>query len=239
MRGEITSYDEVSSTGTIKGQDEKAYLFARHDIHTGSEIKVGQSVDFVPAGSTATQVVILGNTVPKSDPLESFAQNVSGTATAALNGSSYDFKTAMLQFDGRLRRQHFWISFLILFGISLFTGWIPVIGQLIALVLIWPNLAITVKRLHDMGKTGWLVLIPVIGSIVGTIIMFVGGAGAFLAAIASGDEVAATAALWGALGAIGIGSLIMLITSLGFLIWIGVTDSQPGDNAYGPNPKGL
>ena len=239
MRGEITSYDQVSNTGSIKGDDGQPYLFARHDIHTGSEIKVGQSVDFVPNGSTATQIVILG-LAPSApaDPAAAFGAAAGSAATAATSAvNGYDWKTALLKFDGRLRRQDFWISFLIIFGISVVLGWIPLLGTLIGLALIWPNIAITVKRLHDMGKTGWLALVPYVGGIIGMIVMFVGGAGAFMAAAATGDASAVAAA--GGLGAIGLGFLIMLVTGLGFLIWIGITDSQPGTNQYGPNPKGL
>ncbi len=239
MRGEITSYDQVSNTGSIKGDDGQPYLFARHDIHTGSEIKVGQSVDFVPNGSTATQIVILG-LAPSTpaDPAAAFGAAAGSAATAATSAvNGYDWKTALLKFDGRLRRQDFWISFLIIFGISVVLGWIPLLGTLIGLALIWPNIAITVKRLHDMGKTGWLTLVPYVGGIIGAIVMVVGGAGAFMAAAATGDASAVAAA--GGLGAIGLGFLIMLVTGLGFLIWIGITDSQPGTNQYGPNPKGL
>jgi len=241
LRGEITSYDTVSSTGSIKGQDGQPYLFARHDIHTGSEIKVGQPVDFVPTGSTATQIVILGDAVASGTtataPAAAFGAASGGTAAAALNGSGYDWQYALLKFDGRLRRQDFWISFLILFGVSFVTSFIPLINMVIGLALIWPNVAITVKRLHDMGKSGWLTLIPYAGVIIGSFVMFAGGAGAFLAAAATGDASALATA--GGLGAIGLGVLIMLVTSIGFLIWIGVTDSQPGTNQYGPNPKGL
>ncbi|WP_292054008.1 MULTISPECIES: DUF805 domain-containing protein [unclassified Brevundimonas] len=239
MRGEITSYDEISNTGSIKGQDGQPYLFARHDIHTGSEIKVGQAVDFVPTGSTATQIVILGDAVAASvDPAAAFGTAAgAGTASAAPIGSGYDWQYALLKFDGRLRRQDFWISFLIILGASIVGGIIPIINLFIGLILIWPSVAIMSKRLHDMGKSGWLAVVPYAGWFVGLIVMFVGGAGAFMAAAATGDAGAAAAA--GGIGAIGLGILIMMITSLGFLIWIGVTDSQPGTNQYGPNPKGL
>lgn len=39
--------------------------------------------------------------------------------------------------------------------------------QIVNLLIIWPFLAISIKRLHDLGKSGWWVLInliPVIGS---------------------------------------------------------------------------
>ena len=242
MRGEITSYDQISNTGSIKGQDDQPYLFARHDIHTGSEIKVGQAVDFVPNGSTATQIVILGDAVAASaDPASAFgaaASSAAASATAALNGTGYDWQYALLKFDGRLRRQDFWISFLIIFGISVVTSWIPILGMLIGIALIWPNVAITIKRLHDMGKTGWLTLVPYVGGVLAFIVAMVGGAGAFMMAAATGGDVNPAAAA-GAMGALGLAFLIGLVSSLGFLIWIGITDSQPGTNQYGPNPKGL
>lgn len=239
MRGEITSYDEISNTGSIKGQDGEPYLFARHDIHTGSEIKIGQTVDFVPSGSMATQIVIIGDAVASaSSPSPTLSAEAGGTtATAALNGSGYDWQYALLKFDGRLRRQDFWISFLIIFGVSFVGSFIPLINLVIGLVLIWPSVAIMSKRLHDMGRSGWLAAVPYAGWLVGLIVMMIGGAGAFMAAAATGDAGAVAAA--GGLGAIALGGLIMLITGLGFLIWIGITDSQPGTNQYGPNPKGL
>ena len=36
--------------------------------------------------------------------------------------------------------------------------------------------------------------------------------------------------------ALGILSLTWLV-AIGFWLWIGIIDSQPGDNKYGPNPK--
>jgi len=48
---------------------------------------------------------------------------------------------------------------------SMFTG-SGLTGGLLCLVLVWPSLAIQVKRWHDRNKTGWMVLInfiPIIG----------------------------------------------------------------------------
>jgi uncharacterized membrane protein YhaH (DUF805 family) len=59
------------------------------------------------------------------------------------------------------------------------------------LAVLVPSLAVMIRRLHDIGKSGWwffISFIPLIGSI------------------------------W----------LLVLL----------VTDSQPGENQYGPNPKG-
>ena len=38
---------------------------------------------------------------------------------------------------------------------------------------------------------------------------------------------------------IGHRGLPLLNSLLAFLLWIGLSEGQPGDNRYGPNPKGL
>ena len=82
---------------------------------------------------------------------------------------SFDWQKLLFSFEGRIRRSHFWIGWLICLGIGVVAGWLPIIGGLISIALIWPNLAISVKRLHDMGKSGWLVAVPWVVSVIGTI----------------------------------------------------------------------
>lgn len=151
---------------------------------------------------------------------------------------SIDWQTLLFKFDGRLRRSHFWIGWLILLGAGVVAGWLPLIGGLISLALIWPNTAIAVKRLHDMGLSGWLVLIPWVVGIGGTIagVSMIGFTAIMNAsALDRGDPWA----IWSLVApALGIFGLLFLVT-FGFLLWIGLTDSQRGDNRYGPNPKGL
>ena len=108
-------------------------------------------------------------------------------------------------FTGRARRKEYWMF--ILFHIIAFVvailidstlglsfspeipyGWVYV---LYALATIVPGLAVAVRRLHDIGKSGWwyfIGLIPLIGSI--------------------------------------------------WLIVLFCTDSESGENKWGPNPKG-
>ena len=150
----------------------------------------------------------------------------------------FDWKHLFFSFEGRTRRSHFWIAWLVCFGLGVVVGWIPVIGGLIGLLLIWPNLAITVKRLHDMGHTGWLAAIPYAVGIVGTIvaISMMGVSAITNASALENEDPAAIMALMGP--ALGLFALMFLV-GLGFLLWIGLTDSQRGDNRFGPNPKGL
>ena len=47
-------------------------------------------------------------------------------------------------------------------------------GTIAFLGLIIPNLAVTVRRLHDLGYSGWfivLVFVPCLGSIIGIVIL--------------------------------------------------------------------
>jgi len=110
-------------------------------------------------------------------------------------------------FSGRARRKEYWMFILFNFIFSLvawlldvvifvmtfwggFWGFGP-IGVVYAIAVFIPGLAVAVRRLHDVGKSGWyyfIILIPIAGPI------------------------------W-------------------FLVLL-CSDSQPGDNKYGPNPKG-
>ncbi len=116
-------------------------------------------------------------------------------------------------FDGRARRSEYWYFALFTFLINMvlstlsgiFTGLsgsgdgmnigviiIGVIALVVGIGLLLPSLAVNVRRLHDIGKSGWWLLIG--------FIPFVGG-------------------------------IVLFIFSL--------MDSQPGENMYGPNPKGM
>jgi len=75
-------------------------------------------------------------------------------------------------FNGRARRQEYWMFFLfnLIFsiGIGVVEGIIgtTILGVIFSLAMLIPGLAVSVRRLHDIGKSGWwylLVLLPIIG----------------------------------------------------------------------------
>jgi uncharacterized membrane protein YhaH (DUF805 family) len=35
------------------------------------------------------------------------------------------------------------------------------VGNLISLVAVLPTIAVAVRRMHDVGKSGWFVLVPI------------------------------------------------------------------------------
>lgn len=84
-------------------------------------------------------------------------------------------------FSGRARRKEYWIFSLINYIIIFFlyilqivmiesTLWLifPIIFFLYAVAVFLPGLAVNIRRLHDIGKSGWwylIYLIPIIGAI--------------------------------------------------------------------------
>ena len=232
MRGEILSYDDVSGTGLISGDDSIRYGFARSAIQAGGTIRSGARVDFVPEGVEATQIMVLAG-----DPAAAFGAAAASSYVARDTGGGYDFASALFSFNGRLRRQHFWISWLILLGAGVVLGWIPFLGIILSLAMIWPNIAIVVKRLHDMGKSGWFVVIPWVANIIG-FVMIISAVGMAIitnpGAFESEDPAAALSMLGSMMG----GLSIMFLVNIAFLLWIGIADSQKGENRFGPNPKG-
>jgi len=103
-------------------------------------------------------------------------------------------------FSGRSQRAEYWYFFLFNIIISIVLGIIStvvgddssILGILYSLAVLIPGIAVSVRRLHDVGKSGWMLLI----------------------------------------------GLIPLIGAIWLLVLM-VTDSNPGDNKYGPNPKGI
>ncbi|WP_158973470.1 DUF805 domain-containing protein [Cellulophaga sp. L1A9] len=84
------------------------------------------------------------------------------------------------QFDGRSRRQEYWMfrlfSILFMFASLIIDGIISYLADfplflvttLYCLAIIIPSIAITIRRLHDTNNSGWMIfvaLIPFVGGI--------------------------------------------------------------------------
>jgi uncharacterized membrane protein YhaH (DUF805 family) len=70
-------------------------------------------------------------------------------------------------FSGRARRKEYWYFFLchvlaliVLATLSMFTPFLWTVYMLWALVMFLPGLSLGVRRMHDVGKSGWYLLIP-------------------------------------------------------------------------------
>lgn len=86
-----------------------------------------------------------------------------------------DLKPLLLSFEGRIDRRTWWLWGVgAMLGLAIyFTAVLRIAGVsaavtdgLVNLLLVWPAVALSVKRWHDRGSSGWwvlVVLIPVIG----------------------------------------------------------------------------
>lgn len=104
-----------------------------------------------------------------------------------------------VQFQGRARRSEYWYpvlcNFIVALVLAVLAKLVPFLGilsGLFSLAALLPSLGVAIRRLHDVGKSGWWLLI----------------------------------------------GLVPLVGGIVLLVWA-CTDSNPGENAYGPNPKGV
>jgi uncharacterized membrane protein YhaH (DUF805 family) len=76
-------------------------------------------------------------------------------------------------FSDRASRPEFWYWYLftviVLTGIDLVLGHFSVVSGIVALALILPSLAVGVRRLHDIDRTGWWILIG--ATVIGTLVL--------------------------------------------------------------------
>ncbi|MEM9344126.1 MAG: DUF805 domain-containing protein [Pseudomonadota bacterium] len=131
-----------------------------------------------------------------------------------------------VKISGRARRAEFWWFYLftillaivaaildgLLFGFDLDAP--TPIGVVTSLAVLVPTITVIVRRLHDTGRPGYYIFVPLIGLVVGALIMGIG--------LASNVSVI-------------IGALVMAAGFILQLVWL-IQKSQPGTNKYGPSP---
>ncbi|MEU6985751.1 DUF805 domain-containing protein [Streptomyces sp. NPDC046324] len=79
-------------------------------------------------------------------------------------------------FTGRARRQEYWmymlfnvIAYVVLAILDAVLTTAPLLTGIYALGVFLPTLAVTIRRLHDTGRSGWMILlglIPLVGGII-------------------------------------------------------------------------
>ena len=173
MRGEVLSYDAGLDSGLIRGEDGVQYRFRRADLLEFTPPPVKAGVEFVARGESAGDIAIL-----------------SGLAPEKLDIWGYFIKCMRKSFNatGRARRMEYWsfVLFAMMFvlGASFFlrgvgvVGWFyageafaasfelaePLIVLGVALFFTPAHICVTIRRLHDIGMTGWwalLILFPI------------------------------------------------------------------------------
>ena len=70
-------------------------------------------------------------------------------------------------FEGRASRAECWYFFLfnciVAFTVGFIAGFtdVPALSTLYTLALLVPSWAVAVRRIHDVGKSGWFILVPI------------------------------------------------------------------------------
>ncbi|KRA59958.1 hypothetical protein ASD79_10555 [Caulobacter sp. Root655] len=144
-----------------------------------------------------------------------------------------DWKSLFFTADGRIGRQAFWIGWLMLLGVHVVAGWVPLIGWALGLAALFASVCLYTKRLHDMGRTGWWQVLPIVLGpvlILGSAMTI--GFGALLGELTNIGDGWALAGVGGLFVSLAIAFVVMI----GFTLWVGTAEGQPGENRYGEPP---
>lgn len=143
-----------------------------------------------------------------------------------------DWQNIFFSGNGRMGRTDFWISYLILFGLSSLLGWFPPIG----LAALYSTVCLFSKRLHDAGRSAWLMLIPLgVTTVVIALSAMVFGGVIIAGVMGHSPPVEGTIGIAIILGIFGL-CLLCLMINLAFLVWVGVSSPTAGDNRFGALP---
>jgi uncharacterized membrane protein YhaH (DUF805 family) len=105
-----------------------------------------------------------------------------------------------------------------------------ILANLFSLATIIPGVAVMVRRLHDLDRTGWWVAAMFVPFILGLVLVIVGAAGAMSGGSAAGFGGAAMAGMV----LFGIGGIFAIV----MLVWA-CTEGTRGPNRFGEDPKGV
>lgn len=147
-----------------------------------------------------------------------------------------------VNFEGRARRSEYWyfclfsILFLLvalLLDYLLFGTGRRVLYSLLVLFLFLPQTAVMIRRLHDIGRSGKIVLWYYLLFFLWIVALLVTGTSSFFGMMSGASTDAAPV---GFLAVMSLGGLAYFVWGIFFLVWF-CTAGTPGDNKYGPDPK--
>jgi uncharacterized membrane protein YhaH (DUF805 family) len=176
VKGQILDFSIQTNIGIISGDDNNRYYFKGIEWKSTEIPNRGNKVDF-DLDNEGNAIQIYLSLENKVNPLESFSKyldKISNTNQAEENFNMIDWFVKSLKnyanFSGRARRKEYWYFVLGQLIISIITGLLDeTIFNISTLILFIPGLAVLVRRLHDINKSGWWILIsliPFIGSII-------------------------------------------------------------------------
>jgi uncharacterized membrane protein YhaH (DUF805 family) len=202
MRGEVLHFDEEQGFGFVAGTDGKRYSFARDDLRRMVPITKGTTVEFQLDGANAREIFVVRSEQAPRTAASRFGRDAIAAPSQDTDLWSYFWRglTAnYANFRDRASRKEFWsyalfwtIVFIVLTVASIFadiaagnldtlSDFVPYITftavSLFLLATIIPWIAMTVRRLHDVGMSGWFALVihPLMFVSLGYVVMIIVG----------------------------------------------------------------
>lgn len=184
MKGKILDFTIQTNTGIILADNQQRYHFAGSEWKEQHAPVRGHQVDFEvnaegqalavylePVASTINPAQV--TTAPSLSPIDA-QPNSAKEMLNKLDQAESSYQQAILtcfkkfaDFKGRARRSEFWYFELFCVLISLLLSFVnEELATLVMLITFIPNLAVSVRRLHDIGRSGWwmlIVAIPIVG----------------------------------------------------------------------------
>lgn len=181
MKGDILDYSIQHNAGVISGDDQNRYNFKGSDWRGQRPPASGDKVDFAidTEGQAIDVYLAIGNANSTIQNLSVHLDKISNQNQSEENFNIVDWFVKCLKnyanFTGRARRKEFWFFALTQFIILIIAQILDaILGSeflfyvLTVLALFIPALAVSIRRLHDIGKSGWwylIGLVPLIGFI--------------------------------------------------------------------------
>lgn len=139
----------------------------------GSEILVFPDQKEVKVSDLLALYVKADTSQPEDTQLKTTVNSHATSTPIAVPGMSFVdtlgyFFNHYTDFDGRARRQEYW--YMCLWNLIFF--FVPIVNILWGLAALIPMYAMTTRRLHDINKSGWCILLAFI-PIVGAVLLFV------------------------------------------------------------------
>ncbi len=182
MKGSILDFSIQTNTGIISADDQNRYNFTGAEWRGQRPPARGDRVDFdIDNAGSAIQIF---TALDHSNPVQNISNQLdklSDQNKAEEQFNMIDWFVKGLKnyanFKGRARRKEYWFfvlcQFLLIFIAAIIDSILfdnpALFYSITALGLFVPSLAVAVRRMHDIGKSGWLLLlslIPLIGLIV-------------------------------------------------------------------------
>lgn len=146
-------------------------------------------------------------------------------------------------FSGRARRSEYWYFVLFTFLAGIVLSFIPFVNTIWPLFILLPTLAVSVRRLHDTGKSGWYLLLLILPTLIylGYIIYFLVAivfpeVGTNLNDIDPSTIVDLIMDHKSSLVILGGIELVNFVVLIIWIVWM-CQDSEPNENKWGPCPK--